>query len=225
MEDNLNDRIAYKIVFKYIYVCEKEIGMARLTREQSQEQTRDRLRSAARVEFAKRGVNGASVDRIAETAGFSRGAFYSNYKSKHELLLELVAENNEREIEIWQLLVAQAADTESLYATLEQRFNEFARAKGGWLLAAEIQLEALRDTEFGAFYQEYSNRTLAKLTEMVRDLCRKTGCPENKAGIIAVSLRALSVGAVFESNHGFADFTPGAAIGFFLRSVLTPTAQ
>lgn len=198
--------------------------MARISREENQLITRNRLRIAARDEFAQRGVNGASVDRITENAGFSRGAFYANYKSKHELLLELVAENHAREIEIWQLLAAQAADTESLYTTLENRFNEFASATSGWLLAAEIQMEALRDAEFGKAYQAYSNQVLAKLTDMVRDLCRKTGCPEDKATQIAVSLRAMSVGLVFESSHGLADFTPGAAMGFFLRSALTQTA-
>jgi AcrR family transcriptional regulator len=199
--------------------------MARLTREQSQELTRDRLRNAARLEFAQRGVNGASVDRIAESAGFSRGAFYSNYKSKHELLMELVAENNEQEIKVWQLLVAQATDIETMYTTLENRFDEYAHATHRWLLAAEIQLEAMRDGKFGELYQAFSDRLLVKLTEVVRDLCRKTGCPEEKAPLIAISLRAMSVGAIFSGHHSFGDFTPGAAIGFFLRSALTPPSQ
>ena len=56
--------------------------MARLTREQSQAITRERILSAAGDVVARDGYDGASVDRIAEAAGYSKGAFYSNFSSK-----------------------------------------------------------------------------------------------------------------------------------------------
>ena len=62
----------------------------RLTREFRREQTRERLLDAARESFIDRGVAATSVEQIAEAAGYSRGAFYSNFRSKQELLLELL---------------------------------------------------------------------------------------------------------------------------------------
>jgi len=62
---------------------------ARLTREQSRAQTRERLLASAAVVFAREGYAGASVDRIAEEAGYSKGALYSNFASKDELFFEL----------------------------------------------------------------------------------------------------------------------------------------
>ena len=47
--------------------------------------TRDRLVEAALGVFAEKGVLGASVEEICEAAGFTRGAFYSNFASKDEL--------------------------------------------------------------------------------------------------------------------------------------------
>ena len=63
---------------------------ARLTREQSRARTRERLLASAAVVFAREGYAGASVDRIAEEAGYSKGALYSNFASKDELFFELI---------------------------------------------------------------------------------------------------------------------------------------
>lgn len=62
---------------------------ARLTREQSRAQTRERLLASAAVVFAREGYAGASVDRIAEEAGYSKGALYSNFASKDEIFFQL----------------------------------------------------------------------------------------------------------------------------------------
>lgn len=62
----------------------------RLTRAQKRAATHQALLDAAAVVFARRGLVGASVEEITEQAGFSRGAFYSNFASKEELFLTLI---------------------------------------------------------------------------------------------------------------------------------------
>lgn len=61
----------------------------RRTRAEQQAETRARLLEAAAEAFAAHGFDGTSIDRITELAGYTRGAFYSNYSDKAELLLEL----------------------------------------------------------------------------------------------------------------------------------------
>src|SRR5207248_1699429 len=62
----------------------------RLTRAERQAQTRrDLLDAAARV-FVKRGFTGSSVEEISAEAGYTRGAFYSNFRSKNDLFVELL---------------------------------------------------------------------------------------------------------------------------------------
>lgn len=61
----------------------------RRSRAEQQAATRARLADAAASVFAERGVQGASIDEITQRAGFTRGAFYSNFASKAELLVEL----------------------------------------------------------------------------------------------------------------------------------------
>jgi AcrR family transcriptional regulator len=83
--------------------------MPRLTRKQKQEQTRSCLmESAARV-FARRGMSGASIDDVAEDAGYTKGAFYANFKSKEELFLAMLDESFSERI----------AETEEAFATDE----------------------------------------------------------------------------------------------------------
>ena len=53
-------------------------------------QTQERLMDAALTVIAERGVVGASVEQICEQAGFTRGAFYSNFDDKDELLIALL---------------------------------------------------------------------------------------------------------------------------------------
>lgn len=71
----------------------------RLSREESRRQTRDRLLTAAAQVFAQSGFNGASVEDIAEAAGYSKGAVYSNFDSKEDLFLALIDQYLEIEIE------------------------------------------------------------------------------------------------------------------------------
>jgi AcrR family transcriptional regulator len=58
-----------------------------LTRDRRREMTRRHLLDAAAVVFAREGFRGASLDDVAATAGFTKGAVYSNFKGKDDLFL------------------------------------------------------------------------------------------------------------------------------------------
>lgn len=150
--------------------------MARITRQESQDITRQCLRRAAREEFAQHGVAGASIDRITEAAGYSRGAFYSNYASKHELALELLAENNSQSITQWRELIDASLDPVTLLQRLEEQFDLAARQRQWWLLAVELRLEAERNPAFGEHFQAANDEIMHQLLKMIHSLCRAIGC-------------------------------------------------
>ena len=62
----------------------------RLTRQQKQQHTRKCLLESAAKVFTRRGMQQGSVDEVAEEAGFTKGAFYANFKSKEELFLAML---------------------------------------------------------------------------------------------------------------------------------------
>jgi AcrR family transcriptional regulator len=64
----------------------------RLTRAERAARTRRLLMAAASKVCAKRGLERASIDEVAEEAGFTKGAFYANFRSKEELFLAMLDE-------------------------------------------------------------------------------------------------------------------------------------
>ena len=72
--------------------------MTRLSREESQAETRARLIAAARKHFLRDGYSNASLDRIAEEAGFSKGAVYSNFASKGEVFLAVLEAHSQASV-------------------------------------------------------------------------------------------------------------------------------
>jgi AcrR family transcriptional regulator len=78
--------------------------MPRPTREEKKARTREALLRSAAGAFALRGFHGASVDAIAEEAGLSAGAVYSNFAGKEELFLAVLGEAAER----WARLFAES---------------------------------------------------------------------------------------------------------------------
>jgi AcrR family transcriptional regulator len=66
--------------------------MARLTRKEKQAHTRNCLMKSAAKVFARRGLQQASIDEVAEEAGYTKGAFYANFRNKEELFLAMLDE-------------------------------------------------------------------------------------------------------------------------------------
>ncbi len=105
----------------------------RMTREQSRAQTRERLLSAARTVFARRGYHAASVEEVAAEAGFSTGALYSNFDGKEDLFLVLM----EREID---------EHSREIAAAVRDRASVAERAEGGarqWMTMIEREPDVL----------------------------------------------------------------------------------
>jgi AcrR family transcriptional regulator len=67
--------------------------MSRVRTRPTRDDTRDRLFEAAARVFEDQGIGGASIEAIAAAAGFSRGAFYSNFASKDELIIAMLEDH------------------------------------------------------------------------------------------------------------------------------------
>ena len=63
----------------------------RMSRAEAKARTRQLLLDSGRDVFARKGFAAATVEEIAEQAGFTRGAFYANFKDKHDLFWTLVS--------------------------------------------------------------------------------------------------------------------------------------
>ena len=80
-----------------------------LTPDRRRELTRSHLLAAAARVFARQGFDGASIDDVAAAAGFTKGAVYSNFKSKEDLFLALMDQRVEEQIAAVQTTLEEAA--------------------------------------------------------------------------------------------------------------------
>jgi AcrR family transcriptional regulator len=72
--------------------------MSRVRTRPTRDETRDKLFEAAARVFEEQGIGGASIEAIAAAAGFTRGAFYSNFNSKDELIIAMLEDHVEQSI-------------------------------------------------------------------------------------------------------------------------------
>ncbi|MFW1966237.1 TetR/AcrR family transcriptional regulator [Acinetobacter guillouiae] len=126
-----------------------------LSRDEKQTQTRQHLIDAAFTLISEQGYNAVSIRHIAKFAGYSQGAFYSNFESKEQLLLELMRIQFAQENQQLQHLLAESSESKlQLTATLRNWLATFF-SHDQWLkVSIELQLYAARDQDFAAQYQQ-----------------------------------------------------------------------
>src|SRR6266581_3253289 len=67
-----------------------KMSPVKMSRDEQVERNRQLVLAAARRVFLARGYAGATLDAIAEEAGFSKGVVYSQFDSKADLFLALL---------------------------------------------------------------------------------------------------------------------------------------
>jgi AcrR family transcriptional regulator len=149
----------------------------RLTRAEQAERNRALLLAAARRVFLKRGYHGASVEQIADEAGFSTGVVYSQFGGKADLFLALLdARISERAAGNTRAVEGLAGD-EGIARLLEHAAS-VDRAEPEWgLLVVEFRVHAVRDPELARRYADAHRRTLAGAERTVAGLYQHGGRP------------------------------------------------
>lgn len=118
----------------------------RLTREESKQQTRRELLKVASEMFAKQGFYSTSVDKIAEEAGYSKGAVYSNFGSKEDLFLSVFKENQKEDLQNFKS-IAEEYNSLDEFINMIENYHQYERKENeDWsILKLEFLLYAMRD--------------------------------------------------------------------------------
>ena len=178
----------------------------RLSREESQERTRAALLDSAREQIAAHGVAAASVRGISEAAGFSQGAFYSNFESKEALLLEVMEEHMRSEARRFEAAVDRVsarAQAEGLPDTAVLRdYLGTLNTDGNWpLLTIELQLHANRSEPFAARFNASKTVFQAEIARTLSRLFERLGLrPPLEPLKLAVGFIALSNGYAVQGS-------------------------
>lgn len=195
----------------------------RLSREESRARTRSLLLRSAREILAKRGYVGASIDEIAESAGFSKGAFYSNFSTKDEIFLELLAAHMHDEARVLGELLGRAQNAQGVPELLKAigDFYRLFETDVDWgLLVVEFNLHAGRDAKF---FETFSARFLdhrVKIAAFVEGLFKLAGAKMPCSALdIAIALIAISYGIPVQ-RLAFPTSIPRGALGNTIEILL-----
>ena len=115
------------------------------SRRESQERTRARLIEVGREHFLRYGLGGAVAEKIAEEAGYSRGALYANFDGKEELFLAVIRATVDAELEKVRRIVREPASPVDRFRKMREGFADLV-TRSEWIgLETEFQANALRN--------------------------------------------------------------------------------
>jgi AcrR family transcriptional regulator len=148
----------------------------RLSRTQRKEQTRADLLAAARTVFLRRGFHGASLDEIAEEAGYTKGAVYSNFAGKDDLYLALLETHYDERVSAYVDLMLDQKTYEDALRAVGRFMVDADMREPDWLpTLAEFVAHAARDESLRKAYVAVRERFLDAIAAVIEALAERHG--------------------------------------------------
>ncbi|MDP9332811.1 MAG: TetR/AcrR family transcriptional regulator [Actinomycetota bacterium] len=182
------------------------MAVERWTPERRRERTREALLDAATTVFAQRGFHGASLDEIAETAGYTRGAIYKHFADKEDLLLAVFTRTNERILAEFSEFAGanETFDLLDVHAIAMKWSDVMTRAELHALLL-ELQLYGLRNPEVRERLVAQSRANAQLIADFIEQHAAELGetlpmPAEDLAMIFGITSDAFSLAAHFNPD-------------------------
>ncbi len=192
--------------------------------------TRDRLVEAALGVFAAKGVLGASVEEISEAAGFTRGAFYSNFESKDDLCVAALERFALGGLAATQDTIAslESSKTQSLDELVTHAVRAFLEVQRedriSVLAGAELRLYAAREESFAGHYRAHLDATSKSFAPVLEDAAARLGLElsvpaEQAIGVLAAVYISSALDSFIAGANAVADVSNvlAAALASMLR--------
>ncbi|OCG08721.1 hypothetical protein A9G13_01280 [Gilliamella sp. wkB178] len=191
--------------------------MQRMTRAQQQQQTKEMLFMAAMEQITKFGFEKTSINSITEAAGFSKGAFFSNFENKYDLLLQLTEKlkSEERSLLKSSLNINDKQHTISIHG-LNAYFDHIKNNTVCVILDIEMQLIASRNPQFKSFYCQFQQENNKALGEIIGKVFASKGVkPSLSPESLAQIFIALTEGLLLQNVDN-----PGKQIKAILEALI-----
>ena len=146
----------------------------RLTREESQAQTRASLIAVGRKHFLRYGLGGAVAEKIAEDAGYSRGALYANFEGKEELFLAVIREEQACRSNIFRSILRDEPSSMKRLRKMRDTIADTYTNRDWIVLRAEFEAGALRSERIRQSFVEMHRQQIHDGGELVKDLLKSS---------------------------------------------------
>jgi len=147
----------------------------RWTPERRRELTRTTLVAAAAEVFARRGFEGASLEEIAEAAGFTRGAIYKTFGSKEELFFAVSDDDFTARLRSFSEKIGQTGELAEPRELAAMWRESVVGDRADLALHMEVRLYAMRNPDVTARFAEHQRTTRRALTQFVVDTATRMG--------------------------------------------------
>jgi AcrR family transcriptional regulator len=196
----------------------------RLSREDSREQTTQRLLDAAQKLIAKKGLEAASVENIAAAAGYSRGAFYSNFSSKDDLFIELLRRDHEKFTAELNALRSSALSVDQVQRRIRDLYGQIYRDNESCMNWTEARMLAARDARFRSKLDTLMIQKRGQIAEFIEYFYSRVGVvPPVSPEKIAMGFMSLAEGVKLFMLSSPAEMTPAIAeslLTLFIDSIM-----
>jgi TetR/AcrR family transcriptional regulator, transcriptional repressor of aconitase len=144
----------------------------RLTREESQAQTRAALIAVGREHFLRYGLGGAVAEKIAEDAGYSRGALYSNFGGKEELFVAVIQDEQANRLNFFRSLLEDGPSGKKRLKKMRDAIAELMTDHDWIVLRAEFEVGALRSEHIRQSFVTAHRQQIRDGGDLIRDLVK-----------------------------------------------------
>jgi AcrR family transcriptional regulator len=140
------------------------------------ENTRARLIEAAEDVFASTGLKRVTVDDLVGAAGFTRGAFYSNFSSIEEVFFALFEQQSERMLAVVRDVIDSIPEDEFSPDSIGLILDSLHPLGQRWyVIQSEFTLLALRNEEARAVYRQHREQFQSQMVDVIGDVVRLLG--------------------------------------------------
>jgi TetR/AcrR family transcriptional regulator, transcriptional repressor of aconitase len=146
----------------------------RLTREESRAQTRATLMAVGREHFIRYGLGGAVAEKIAEDAGYSRGALYSNFDGKEDLFLAVIREEQVRRTETFHSIFKEEPSAKGRLRRMREAIADLYTDPDWIVLRAEFEAGALRSDRIRQTFVEVHRKQVRAGATLIGNLARSS---------------------------------------------------
>jgi AcrR family transcriptional regulator len=188
----------------------------RLSREDSRDRTTQRLLAAAGKLIAKRGLSDTSLEDIAEEAGYTRGAFYSNFSSKGDLFIELLRRDHEATNAQLRALRDDSLPLDHIQQRIREIYTQMYSTNESFMIWTEARMLAARDAKFRVKLDALLVAKRAEVAELIEYFYRRAGI----ASPLAPPTLAMGFNSLFEGVKLTMLSSPGELTSEDAESVL-----
>jgi AcrR family transcriptional regulator len=170
------------------------------TRKESQARTREALMESAAALAMRRGIEGASLDAVAQSAGFTKGAVYANFRNKEELFLAMLETHFDARLrEIDRILSTEADPDEQAREAAEGMMRMLAAQPEWHRLFFEFTVHAARNPDFRAQLVERYRVLRDRLAQLLAQRAKRLGIePAVPSEDVAAMAFAMANGMALE---------------------------